>query len=99
MKQNIYSIYDRATMEYAAPFFTTTDEAAIRAIRGAFGPQSQLVLYPADYVVKCIGIFDSETGAVESAVRQVEEIKTLIPVALREYCLDGTFGGVHDETP
>lgn len=99
MKQNIYSIYDRATMEYAAPFFAMTDEAAIRAIRGAFGPQSQLVLYPADYVVKCIGFFDSETGAVDGAIRQVEEIKALIPVVLRDYCLDGTFGGVHDETP
>ena len=98
MKQNIYSIYDRATMEYAAPFFTTTDEAAIRAIRGAFGPQSQLVLYPADYVVKCIGSFDSETGTVDGAIRQVEEIRALIPVVLREYCLDGTFGGVRDET-
>lgn len=98
MKQNIYSIYDRATMEYAAPFFTTNDESAIRAIRGAFGSQSQLVLYPADYVVKCIGSFDSESGVVESAIRQVEEIKALIPVALREYCLDGTFGGVDNET-
>lgn len=99
MKQNVYSIYDRATMEHTAPFFSFTDEAAIRAIRGAFDMHSQLVLYPADYVVKCIGKFDSETGAIESAVRDVEEIKVLIPVALREYCLDGTFGGVHDETP
>lgn len=94
MKQNIYSIYDRATMEYAAPFFANTDESAIRAIRGAFSAQSQLVLYSGDYVVKCIGSFDSESGTVESAIRDVEEIKALIPVALREYCLDGSFSEV-----
>lgn len=101
MKQNIYSIYDRATSEYAAPFFTANDESAIRAIRGAFSSQSQLVLYPSDYVVMCIGFFNSETGLidVDGSIRQVEEIKTLIPVALRDYCLDGTFtGGVNDET-
>lgn len=98
MEQNIYSIYDRATMEYALPFFTTTDESAIRAIRGAFGPQSQLVLYPADYVLKCIGFFDSSTGIIENCEpRQVAEVKALIPVSLRECALDGTFGGVGDE--
>lgn len=98
MKQNIYSIYDRATMEYAAPFFAPSDETAARCVRGAFDSHSQLVLYPADYVVKCIGSFDSETGTVDGAIRLVEEIKVLIPVALRKYCLDGTFGGVESET-
>lgn len=96
MKQNIYSIYDRATMEFTAPFFTMSDEAAIRAVRGSLSSQSQLVLYPADYVLRFLGEFDSETGVIETCVRDVEEIKVFIPIGLRKYALDGTFGGDSD---
>lgn len=97
MKQNIYSIYDRATMEYASPFFAPSDETAARCVRGAFDPHSQLILYPGDYIIKCIGSFDSESGVVDGAIRDVKEIKALIPVALRKNCLDGTYGGVENE--
>lgn len=98
MKHNVYSIYDRATMDYSTPFFAVTDEAAIRAVKGAFNPQSQLILYPSDYVVYVLGEFDSESGSILSVVRELKEIKNLIPVSLREFALDGTFErGVEDE--
>lgn len=98
MKQNIYSIYDRATMDYAAPFFAVSDEAAFRAVKGAFSPQSQLCLYPSDYVIVCLGSFDSESGHITSSVKELKEVKNLIPVALRQCALDGTYErGVEDE--
>lgn len=98
MKQKIYSIYDRATMEHTAPFFAHTEEAAYRAVRGSFSAASQLVLYPSDYVIVSLGDFDSEKGSIVPEYKVLEEIKALIPVTLREYALDGTFtGGVSDE--
>lgn len=98
MKQKIYSIFDRATSDHAMPFVAGTDEAAFRMVRGSFAPQSQLVLYPSDYVIVQLGIFDSETGDIELDYKVIEEIKALIPTGLREYALDGTFErGVIDE--
>lgn len=97
MKQNIYSIFDRATSDHAMPFVAATDEAAFRLVRGSFAPQSQLVLYPSDYVIVNLGTFDSETGDILPDNKVIEEIKALIPTGLREYALDGTFGGVSDE--
>lgn len=91
MKYNVYSIYDRATMDYSSPFFAVTQEAAIRTVKGAFNPQSQLVMYPSDYVIYLLGEFDSESGSILSVVREVKEIKNLIPISMRELALDGTF--------
>lgn len=91
MKQNVYSIYDRAVMDYAAPFFAVSDEAAFRAVKGAFSPQSQLCLYPSDYVIACLGSFDSETGHITPLVKELKEVKNLIPAILRQYALDGTY--------
>lgn len=99
MKKVLYSIYDRATMNYSDPFYALGKEDAVRAIRGAFGASSQLVLYPADYVICELGSFDSASGVLDvKSIVEVEEIKNLIPVGLRQYCLDGTFGGVDNET-
>lgn len=98
MKQNVYSIYDRATMDYSTPFFAVTNEAALRAVKGAFNSQSQLVLYPSDYVIYVLGEFDSESGSILSIVKEVMEIKNLIPASLRQFALDGTYErGVEDE--
>lgn len=97
MKQKIYSIYDRATSDHSMPFLAATDEAAFRLVKGSFAPQSQLVLYPSDYAIVQLGIFDSETGIIEPDYKVVEEMKALIPVFLRDNTLDGTFtGGVID---
>ena len=98
MKQKIYSIYDRATSDHAMPFVAGSDEVAFRMVRGSFAPQSQLILYPSDYSVVQLGNFDSETGIVEPEYKVVEVISALITVGLREYALDGTFGGVESET-
>lgn len=99
MNQRIYSIFDRATSDHAMPFVAATDEAAFRMVRGSFAPQSQLVLYPADYAIVQLGNFDSETGIIEPEYKVVEEIQALIPSMLRNNALDGTFErGVSDET-
>lgn len=99
MKKLVFSIYDRATMTYSDPFYAFSDEDCFRAVRGAFAPASQLVLYPSDYVICNLGSWDSSTGElVCDPVVEIEEIKHLIPVGLREYALDGTFsGGVTNE--
>lgn len=98
MQKNVYTIYDRATMTYSDPFYAFGDEDCFRAIRGAFAPSSQLVLYPSDYVVCILGVWNFEKGSlVTSGVSDVKEIKSLIPVGLRQYALDGTFGGVGNE--
>lgn len=99
MYKLIFSIYDRATMTYSDPFYAFSDEDCFRAVRGAFAPSSQLVLYPSDYVICNLGSWDSSHGIIESHdVVEVKEVKYLIPVGLREYALDGTFsGGVTNE--
>lgn len=91
MNYNVYSIFDRAAKDCSTPFVAVSDDAAFRVIKGAFNPQSQLVLYPSDYVVYLLGEFDSETGRIVSALKEVKEIKNLIPISMRELALDGTF--------
>lgn len=94
MRKNVYAIYDRATMTYSDPFYAFNDEDCFRAVRGAFAPNSQLVLYPSDYVVCVLGCWDSNEGSlVASCPSEVKEIKNLIPVGLRKCALDGTFNG------
>lgn len=98
MKNIIYSIFDKATQEHAAPFVAQNDDSAFRLVRGSFSSQSQLVLYPSDYSLVQLGSFDSSTGIVEAEYKVIEEIRALIPVQLRDAALDGTFsGGVGNE--
>lgn len=45
-----------------------------------------------------LGEFDSDSGSILSVVRELKEIKNLIPVSLREFAIDGTFErGVENE--
>lgn len=99
MIQKGYTIFDNVSKEFTVPFFCVSDEAACRIVKSSFSPQSSLVLYPSDYTLCCIGSFDTDEGNFESGRYPVKDIKDLIPVFLRNFCLDGTFErGVEDET-
>ena len=93
MIYRLFSVYDEKTKTYTVPFFAQTNEIAKRTVLGSFSSTSQLVLYPSDYILYCLGSIDDTTGAIEpvSAIR-INAISELIPVALRKFALDGTFG-------
>lgn len=98
-----YSVLDRKAKEYSPVFSAKNDDVARRIIVNSLRQDSQLVLYPADYVVVHLCDFDMESGDIikleGSFIHVVAELVDLIPEHLRSYCLDGTFPrGERNET-
>lgn len=65
----LFSIFDTKSNVYGPVMSFVNDNTAIRAFMEMLvnpDPNSLLSLYPADYLLYCVGIFDNETGVIES---------------------------------
>ena len=63
MKLNIYSIFDSASGLYSRPFFTQSDNEAIRSFSDiATDAEHPIGRHPADYTLFRVGIFDDTTA-------------------------------------
>lgn len=70
MKLNIYAIKDTIVGDMANPFYLTNDEEAKRAFKNAVNANngSNLCLNYADMQLFKLGVLDTNTGIIESAV-------------------------------
>lgn len=72
MKQKLYSIFDKATGAYAAPFTQPTNAGAIRAIKMDMeNENSMLGKHSGDYELWFVGEFDTDTGQITSTIERV----------------------------
>jgi hypothetical protein len=80
MKKNMYSIYDRKSNSYAAPFIELTDGTAIRAIQDVMNNNAnhQFVRYADDFQLVRVGMFDEDAGILIDDLRgEVIELNQL----------------------
>lgn len=89
---NLYCLYDSKVKEFVTPFFAPSDDHASQVVRNSFAKNSHLVLYPSDYSLYIMASFDETTGDITPDKREILSISHIIPLSLRKYCLDGTFG-------
>lgn len=67
MKVNIYAIYDSKAKAYLQPWFAPNSATAFRNIEKAMrNPQSPFVDFPADFNLFELGVFDDESGIIET---------------------------------
>lgn len=67
MKNKMFTIYDSKAELFLQPFCYKTEGQAIRGFSETINdPQSQIFKYPDDYTLYEIGVFDDDTGTVES---------------------------------
>lgn len=65
MKLKIYSIQDIKAGNFNNPLFAVNDLCACRSISNALAdPATSLALDPADFILFCIGEFDSQSGVI-----------------------------------
>jgi len=68
MKLNAYSIRDLAADSYSAPFFTSKDAIAVRLLTDLVNDvRHEYSKYHKDYVLFCVGAWDSEKAVLSSA--------------------------------
>lgn len=97
MNMKMYAIFDDKIGEFLTPFFAPSDKHATKIVRDSFSSESQLVLYPGDYTLQRLGDFDTEKGLLsQDSMSEVCSIRSLVPVSLRRFVLDGSYGGVND---
>lgn len=63
MKVAMYSIYDSKVQTYSPPFLCGTHSAAKRTMYLSFPSDFP---FRSDYSLFCIGVYDDETGLIES---------------------------------
>lgn len=65
----VYSVFDSKVRAFLTPFFTHTDESAIRAlsdvVEGSEGERHQFARHPEDFSLYRIGAFDDAAGVLE----------------------------------
>lgn len=69
MSTRVYSIYDVKSGMYGPVMTFCNDNTAIRSFQEMLTSgdrQSLLALYPADYILFCLGIYHQDTGVIES---------------------------------
>jgi len=66
MQKYLYSVLDRKAHVFAAPFTSTNDQTAQRLfVRACNDPNNDLGMFPNDYALFQIGLFDDEDGRIE----------------------------------
>lgn len=68
LETRIYSIYDIKTGHYGPVMTFANDGSAIRSFQEMMissKGESLLSLYPSDYILFCLGLYDQETGRIE----------------------------------
>lgn len=92
MNVKMYAIHDEAVGEYLTPFFANSDKQAMQVLRSSFAKESQLVMYPANFSLWLLGDMDTTEGIIVQGQKcEVCSLASLIPPALKEFALDGTF--------
>lgn len=65
---NVYSIRD-ACVGFGHPFVQPNDEVALRTLRSLLSdPASEFSHSPKDYSIWKVGLFDTDTGAIDSVI-------------------------------
>lgn len=94
-----FSVFDKKGKSYGPVFSAPNAEVAQRLVVASLKEDSQLVLFPQDYVIVHLCDFDLDTGEVytlQGSFQHVAgELVDLIPVPLRRYAL--TKGVFEDE--
>lgn len=63
MKQKVYAVYDKKARAYGQPMYFSNDAVAIRAIKANMvRDDDPFRMFPEDYRLVLLGVFDSETG-------------------------------------
>lgn len=82
-----YSIYDRKSLAYHTPYFTSTDGAAARSFSDLVNDiNTNVGRHPNDYVLYCVGEFDDAKGVMIplSPMRHVVDAMALLTPPLPE---------------
>lgn len=77
MLSNIYSIYDVKSGLYGPAMTFVNDATAIRSFQEMLTSPDQnslLSLYPADYILFCVGEYNQETGLIKPHVAPINII-------------------------
>jgi hypothetical protein len=86
MLMQAYSVYDRKALQYFAPFFTSTDGAAIRMLSDlANDLNTNVGRHPSDYVLYNFGNYSDQNGSLEpySPLRHVIDASALLTTEMR----------------
>lgn len=69
MKLNIYSVRDEASETFGTPFFSPSDNVAVRSFRMLCDdPSSTVHAFPADFALYCLGDYADNTGVITPVV-------------------------------
>lgn len=69
MDSRIYSIYDVKSGMYGPAMTFVNDSTAIRSFQELLtsgDKNSLLAMYPADYILFCLGVYDQQSGIIQS---------------------------------
>lgn len=68
MIHRAYAIFDTKSLMYYPPFYSHTDNAAIRQLSDEVNsPNNMIGSHPADYILFFIGTYDDQKGALAPA--------------------------------
>lgn len=63
MLMSAYSMYDNKSLMYHPPFFSSTNAAAVRAVRDLVDdPNTTIGRHPSDYSLFLVGVWDDSNG-------------------------------------
>lgn len=66
MEKHIFTVWDSAAGAFLDPFVAPSIEFAIRSFRQAVNtPEHQFNVFPDDYTLFYVGVFDATSGALE----------------------------------
>lgn len=81
MKYNLYAMRDSATREFLSVTVDKNDAAAIRNFDYAILNNPQLRFMPSDFALYKLGIYDSDSGKIESIPPEAIRLGTESEVA------------------
>lgn len=81
MRQGVYSIFDKKALDHQGVTLSPNDDVAVRWLReGLRGSNTQMEKFPEDFQLRCVGVFDTETGqmtGLQEGSRVVIEVLNL----------------------
>jgi len=76
----IYALFDLKRKEYGPLFLAENDASMRRELQDNIpGSKSIIARYPADFMLTCLGSFDTFSGEIESEVRSVDLLSVICP--------------------
>lgn len=68
MQLRAYSLFDNKALQYHPPFFSSTDQAAVRSVRDLVDDMNtQVGRHPGDFTLFLVGIWDDQNGHFDPA--------------------------------